>query len=771
MWWKRRYWAVVLIAVIIAVAVGAIYMVREWYLHLPLYSSCQHRLARLEQRVAGVPRLSCLFTSHTDQPIQQIPLGVETVHIQVQYARYRLQQLRKANPLRLGKFQLELGRLESDLRSLQKGKDPFRRRKGIILRAHYSEIDGTLQPFSLYVPRGYDGRRPYPLIVYLHAHGWFRPFQGHPAPRLADALVLSPHGRGSTDYMFIGEHDVLAALATVKRVYNVDERRVYLMGHSMGATGCWHLAVHHPGLFAAIAPTAGNTDHTVWEQIWGWSDTSSASLQPLRRRLEKALDPITFAVNLKDVPVFCAHGADDKIVPVEHSRNMVRKLRELGCTVRYEEYPAVGHANLPASLRERQVKWLLEQRKKAQPAAAVLRREDILEWEKGRKPALTGPIEAAFLTPFIVVYGTRGKSALENLICRREAEQFVHEWKRRYGAPCRVKPDSEVTEMEKSGYSLILYGNPSQNSVLAQLSGFLPIKFRGREIIMESQGFTSSVTCAGEHETAPACLHGKRVLACGEDAGVQFCYPNPRNPARYIVVFAGVTWKGLFQINGRFGNWFRWGAYDNRKWCDFAAFDSHSIDPDGMVSFGFFDRRWCFHEQTFWRGDESLRARLVPHQPPIYLEPPTSQRSFALSDLMPVEIDQQKGTVELNRSTRARPLHIGNRKFLKGLGVRPPSRIAYDLGGNWSRLQATVGLDAEGELVSAARREAEKVVFVVKGDGKKLAESPDIGWDDQSFTFDVCIRGVKKLELITEPRDWHLWLFGSSTWGDVEVIR
>jgi len=760
-----------LIAVVLLLA-ATILMYRQWFTCIPRYSSCARRVERLERSIVDVPRVSRLYDAASADLMQQAPLGVETMYIQVQYARHRLPELRKASILKLQKFQLELGRIERDLRTLRAGKDPYKHRNGAILRAHYSDIDDTLQPFSIAVPRSYDGTRAFPLIIRLHAHGWFRPFQGHPASQVQQALVLSPHGRGSTDYMHIGERDVLAALETTRRVYNIDDDRVYLMGHSMGGTGCWQLAAHHPELFAAIAPTAGNTDHTVWEEKWGW-DAPESYLLPVRRKLEMALDPITYAANLKDVPVFCAHGANDPIVPVEHSRNMVRKLRELGCAVRYEELPDVEHGDFPDSLFDEQIQWLLQQRRPAKAASAKLCAEDILEWQKNRTPSLPGPIENAFLSPFLIVYGTSSVSEIDNIVCRREAEQFVREWERRYGNPCRIKADHAVSEADMRRFTLVLYGNPKQNSVLAQFVDEVPLRFRGRQIVIEAEaGFRNATRPEGNSsrpETTIDTVRWERALAVGDDAGIEFCLPNPKNPSRYLVVMAGVTWRGLFQINGRFGNWFDWGVYDNRRWFDYAAFDGRSVDPEGMVGFGFFDRHWHFRHETYWKGDDTLRSRVVPHQPPACLHPPAEKRAFALSDLMPVEIDQEKGTVELNRSFRSRPLQIGNREFTKGLGVRAPSRIVYDLKGDWSRFRATVGLDAEGEHVSAARREVEAVAFIVKGDGRILSESPEIDCNSAPHTFDVSVTGVRQLELITDPRDGHLWLFGSAAWGDVEV--
>ena len=39
-------------------------------------------------------------------------------------------------------------------------------------------------------------------------------------------------------------------------------------------------------------------------------------------------------------------------------------------------------------------------------------------------------------------------------------------------------------------------------------------------------------------------MMGRRRFV-GEDLGLKMIYPNPLNPERYVVINAGVTWKGV----------------------------------------------------------------------------------------------------------------------------------------------------------------------------------------------------------------------------------
>jgi len=130
--------------------------------------------------------------------------------------------------------------------------------------AYVSAVDGSTQPYRLYVPGGYDGKRQYPLVVALHGtagnqNTFFDDarYQQRSIREAADRrqmLVVCPHGRGPREYRGAAEHDVFSVMAEVERKFKVDPDRVYITGHSMGGTGAAYLALHHPDVFAAAAP-------------------------------------------------------------------------------------------------------------------------------------------------------------------------------------------------------------------------------------------------------------------------------------------------------------------------------------------------------------------------------------------------------------------------------------------------------------------------------------------------------------------------------------
>src|SRR5262249_6645052 len=52
------------------------------------------------------------------------------------------------------------------------------------------------------------------------------------------------------------EKDVMTVLDMIRKEFNIDERRIYLTGHSMGGAGTYYLGSKYANLWAAIAPVA-----------------------------------------------------------------------------------------------------------------------------------------------------------------------------------------------------------------------------------------------------------------------------------------------------------------------------------------------------------------------------------------------------------------------------------------------------------------------------------------------------------------------------------
>jgi predicted esterase len=198
-----------------------------------------------------------------------------------------------------------------------------------------STVDGSEQPYALYVPKRLDPARRYPLVISLHeeesnhvanlkhvfgvparyGETGIQAMTSMPALRDVDFIVACPFARGTMGYQGIAEQDVYDVLADVKRRYPVDDDRVYLTGASMGGGGALWLALTRPDVWAAVAPVCP-------DPVPGTAELASNAL---------------------NLPMRFFHGEQDPAVPVDVSRQWQRRLLNLGSPVEYIEFPGVRH--------------------------------------------------------------------------------------------------------------------------------------------------------------------------------------------------------------------------------------------------------------------------------------------------------------------------------------------------------------------------------------------------------------------------------------------
>jgi predicted peptidase len=245
---------------------------------------------------------------------------------------------------------------ESKPQKAQKAQngDPFAGRTGDFERHYLLEGANEIMPYRVYVPKNYSASKATPLVIALHGlggneDGFFDNYQQLP-PKLSEQhgfLLAAPLGfrrdgfygsnlmsgdaasRRRSDY---SEKDVLEVLRLMKSAYNVDDSRIYLIGHSMGAIGTWALAAKYPQTWAALVAFAG---------------TGSPAL----------------AESMKGIPQLVVHGDADNTVNVSGSRNMVAALKKLNASVTYIEVAGGSHTDVVVPNLERAFDFLASQKK------------------------------------------------------------------------------------------------------------------------------------------------------------------------------------------------------------------------------------------------------------------------------------------------------------------------------------------------------------------------------------------------------------------------
>jgi predicted esterase len=170
-------------------------------------------------------------------------------------------------------------------------------------------------------------------------------------------------------------------------------------------------------------------------------------------------------------------------------------------------YPAL--APLQIYLEKRDGKW-----GSVLPEVILTRRLRVPQKVHG----LQGPIDDAFMTPFLCVRGT-GQAWHEATERYNEAdlERFQEEWARYFRGDLPIKEDRDVTPQDVAGNDLILFGDPASNSLIAQVLPGLPLKWTKDKITWEGQDYASA-------EHVPVLI-----------------YPSPLSTAHYVVLNSGHT--------------------------------------------------------------------------------------------------------------------------------------------------------------------------------------------------------------------------------------
>ena len=154
---------------------------------------------------------------------------------------------------------------------------------------------GQQMPLRVFVPPTWDGKTSLPIILMLHGaganentyldqadgllpklaaqHGYivvsplgFSPLgaYGNPlrlpavfgenAAAVSQRTAVTPARQRE---LTLSELEVMTALELVTEEYGADRTRTFLVGHSMGSGGAWHLAARYPERWRAVAPMSG----------------------------------------------------------------------------------------------------------------------------------------------------------------------------------------------------------------------------------------------------------------------------------------------------------------------------------------------------------------------------------------------------------------------------------------------------------------------------------------------------------------------------------
>jgi pimeloyl-ACP methyl ester carboxylesterase len=181
-----------------------------------------------------------------------------------------------------------------------------------------------------------------------------------------------------------------------------------------------------------------------------------------------------------------------------------------------------------------------------------------------KRQGLTGPIDDAFMSPFLFVRPT-GKPFNEKIgqWTKEEFDYAVKMWRNVFRGDAPVKDDKDITREDIESRNLIIWGDPSSNQLLARTMRGLPIEWKAQTLALGWKKFDAT--------------HHVPILI----------FPNPQRPDHYIVLNSGVDFRA-----DAYGS----NARQTPKLPDYAIVDINTPAgprwPGNIVEAGFFGEYW-----------------------------------------------------------------------------------------------------------------------------------------------------------------------------------
>jgi predicted peptidase len=216
-----------------------------------------------------------------------------------------------------------------------------------------AQSGGESHRFAVWLPPGFDAKKRWPAIVFLHGSGEcgtdpLAPTRVGLGPVLAARpaswpfVVVFPQKPVEEQEWEERDSLVLAELDAASREFAIDPRRVALGGMSQGGHGAWVLGAWYPTRWSCLIPICG----------YGRAKT--------------------IAPRVARLPVWAFHGLRDDVVDPAEAQNIVAAVREertkLGLdpkAARLTLFPDANHNSWdPACAEPGLAPWILEQHRK-----------------------------------------------------------------------------------------------------------------------------------------------------------------------------------------------------------------------------------------------------------------------------------------------------------------------------------------------------------------------------------------------------------------------
>ena len=351
------------------------------------------------------------------------------------------------------------------LGALERGVlDPARDAPGLHIRGFASSLDISTQHYRLYIPSSYQRGRKLPLLVIMPTSisASQRPFlesafianhrdavrMGRVAERHGFG-VLWPGYRNAPAGLPCEDAHLDEALKAVQEDYGLDLQRIHLYGACSGGIFAGNAVARWPGRFASIIYN---------KAIFTRVAESMQRLPKEEQEWARLMDPSEAVLQNAAISVFITNTEETQAGhgEIELSLAFMERAGKAGKGVTADMMPP----RICDTAWDRVFQW-----------AASCKQENPNEEisERHRLHGYSGPAAEVFATPRIIVQGTSG-----SMIESARIEKFIQCFQQYYaecfyGATCRVVKDTELSDADIVGHSLIVVGNPKANKMWEKL--------------------------------------------------------------------------------------------------------------------------------------------------------------------------------------------------------------------------------------------------------------------------------------------------------------
>ena len=289
--------------------------------------------------------------------IQEMKASISTLELQYQELEKALEEIKPYQSFAL--VNKQLGSLAADLAWIESGKSLFITGETCRMGLR-SELDDTLQPYSIYIPESLEGEEEAGLLVLLHGSASDDRHSIHENEiKIAEEnklIIAAPFGRGESHAYAPKEalDDIIEVTYKVMDIFDIDEEKILIGGFSMGGYGTLRIYDYRPDLFTGVIVLSGHYNllgmymsEEQKEEMFGDFPVPDYSQRENIKRFE-------------DTPMIFFHGKEDNNCSYQDMSQFFEKLKQINPDVVIHVAEDRGHSGLKDDWREDLQKWLNE---------------------------------------------------------------------------------------------------------------------------------------------------------------------------------------------------------------------------------------------------------------------------------------------------------------------------------------------------------------------------------------------------------------------------